>query len=531
MLRRSSILAIQLFDARKFKNKDQGFLGMVNMTGGDAIDFAQAGQGSSYVPSYPRNTEPCVDLITQDLERSGSKMTVSGRLMFSFASSPEGAAPTPSDLPVAALANLTVASPPTRGSSLRASASQGNLRPSASSTLIDPARLPPLPSTAPSAVVQQGSRPTTTRNSPGASGANISRPSTAGAASTVASATNARPSTAGQGAQRGNMFVDANGLNLPTGWERRLDDRGRNYYVNRRTRESTWQSPAPNAPRPAPAPAPTPANQTNEGPYTDISLPLGWEERRTPEGRPYFIDHRTRTTTWHDPRRNTRIAPSIPAIPSNLGPLPSGWEMRLTSNSRVYFVDHNTRTTSWDDPRAPAQLDANAPQYKRDYRRKLIYFRSQPQMRVREGKCELKLRRGRVLEDSFTAVMRMSGEDLKRRLMIKFEGEDGLDYGGVSREWFFLLSHEIFNPSYGLFEYAGFDNYTLQINSASSINPDHLSYFKFIGRCLGLAIFHRRFLDSYFVPSFYKMILAKKTTLADLEGVDMELHKGLVWML
>jgi E3 ubiquitin-protein ligase NEDD4 len=160
-----------------------------------------------------------------------------------------------------------------------------------------------------------------------------------------------------------------------------------------------------------------------------------------------------------------------------------------------------------------------------------MYFRSQPKMRVLDGKCELSLRRGRVLEDSFTAVMKMSGEDLKRRLIIKFEGEDGLDYGGVSREFFFLLSHQMFDPSYGLFEYSAHDNYTLQINSASSVNPDHLSYFKFIGRCLGLAIFHRRFLDAYFVPSFYKMILSKKTTLADLESVDMELYKGLIWML
>ena len=65
-----------------------------------------------------------------------------------------------------------------------------------------------------------------------------------------------------------------------------------------------------------------------------------------------------------------------------------------------------------------------------------MYFRSQPKMRVLDGKCELGLRRGRVLEDSFTAVMKMSGEDLKRRLIIKFEGEDGLDYGGVSRSAF-----------------------------------------------------------------------------------------------
>ncbi|XP_006458828.1 hypothetical protein AGABI2DRAFT_147171, partial [Agaricus bisporus var. bisporus H97] len=69
------------------------------------------------------------------------------------------------------------------------------------------------------------------------------------------------------------------------------------------------------------------------------------------------------------------------------------------------------------------------------------------------------------------------------------------------------------------------------INPASGVNPEHLNYFKFIGRCLGLGIFHRRFLDAYFIVSFYKMILKKKVTLADLESVDTELHRGLTWML
>ncbi len=101
----------------------------------------------------------------------------------------------------------------------------------------------------------------------------------------------------------------------------------------------------------------------------------------------------------------------------------------------------------------------------------------------------------------------------------------------TSREFFFLLSHEMFNPFYCLFEYSAHDNYTLQINPASGVNPEHLNYFKFIGRVLGLGIFHRRFLDAYFIVSFHKMILKKKVTLADLESVDAELHRGLTWML
>jgi E3 ubiquitin-protein ligase NEDD4 len=99
------------------------------------------------------------------------------------------------------------------------------------------------------------------------------------------------------------------------------------------------------------------------------------------------------------------------------------------------------------------------------------------------------------------------------------------------REWFFLLSHSVFDPSYGLFEYSNHGNYTLQINSASGINPDHLSYFKFIGRCLGLAIFHRRYVDAFFIPSLYKMMLRKPLSLSDLERSDEELHRSLKWML
>lgn len=79
-------------------------------------------------------------------------------------------------------------------------------------------------------------------------------------------------------------------------------------------------------------------------------LPAGWEERFTPEGRPYYVSHLSRTTTWVDPRRQQIIrvlGPNgnhltvQPQPVSQLGPLPSGWEMRLTSTARVYFVDHS----------------------------------------------------------------------------------------------------------------------------------------------------------------------------------------------
>jgi hypothetical protein len=74
--------------------------------------------------------------------------------------------------------------------------------------------------------------------------------------------------------------------------------------------------------------------------------------------------------------------------------------------------------------------------------------------------------------------MQCKSSELRRRLYLVFKGEEGLDYGGVAREWFFRLSHEALNPMYCLFEYANKNNYYLQINPASSINPDHLIYFR-----------------------------------------------------
>lgn len=392
----------------------------------------------------------------------------------------------------------------------------------------------------------------------------------------------AGPPPLGAGQPRANSsslspFEDSQGR-LPAGWERREDNLGRTYYVDHNTRTTSWNRPTANGAvntarqeeatqverqrhqnRTLPEERTGSSSPTIQAQQAAQSanaqtmmhtgatipgsgeLPPGWEQRFTPEGRPYFVDHNTRTTTWVDPRRQQYIrmyggqnnaSGTIQQQPvSQLGPLPSGWEMRLTNTARVYFVDHNTKTTTWDDPRLPSSLDQNVPQYKRDFRRKLIYFRSQPAMRILSGQCHIKVRRSHIFEDSFAEISRQSATDLKKRLMIKFDGEDGLDYGGLSREFFFLLSHEMFNPFYCLFEYSAHDNYTLQINPHSGINPEHLNYFKFIGRVVGLSIFHRRFLDAFFIGALYKMMLGKSVVLADMEGVDADFHRSLQWML
>uniref|UniRef100_A0A8C7ZP84 E3 ubiquitin-protein ligase n=1 Tax=Oryzias sinensis TaxID=183150 RepID=A0A8C7ZP84_9TELE len=284
-------------------------------------------------------------------------------------------------------------------------------------------------------------------------------------------------------------------------------------------------------------------------------LPPGWEEKRDSKGRRYYVNHNTRTTSWsrpvvqvHDAAGPASLAPTSASLPVPHGAsanaafesasLPVGWEVRHASNGRLFFIDHNTKTTTWwDDPRLQSSSftgPVSAVPYSRDYKQKYDYFRKKLKKPADiPNRFELKVKRNEVLEDSYRRIVSVKTPDLlKARLWIEFVGEKGLDYGGVSREWFYLISKEMFNPYYGLFEYSATDNYTLQINPNSGLcNEDHLSYFKFIGRVAGMAVFHGKLLDAFFIRPFYKMVLQKPIILQDLESVDSEYFNSLKWIL
>ncbi|XP_025834949.1 E3 ubiquitin-protein ligase Nedd-4 isoform X2 [Agrilus planipennis] len=271
-------------------------------------------------------------------------------------------------------------------------------------------------------------------------------------------------------------------------------------------------------------------------------LPSGWTMQLAPNGRWFFIDHNERTTTWVDPRTgraspmpNQNTAPVTNRRPDDdLGPLPEGWEERVHSDGRIFFIDHNTRTTQWDDPRlSNPKIAGPAIPYSRDYKRKYEFMKMQLKKPTNvPNKFEIKVRRNNILEDSYVAITTVPRVDLlKTKLWIEFEAEVGLDYGGLAREWFYLLSKEMFNPYYGLFEYSAMDNYTLQINPFSGMcNEEHLNYFKFIGRVAGMAVYHGKLLDAFFIRPFYKMMLNKPIDIKDMESVDSEYYKSLLWI-
>ncbi|KAF6730462.1 E3 ubiquitin-protein ligase HECW2 [Oryzias melastigma] len=187
----------------------------------------------------------------------------------------------------------------------------------------------------------------------------------------------------------------------------------------------------------------------------------------------------------------------------------------------------NSPGTQRANARAPAP-------YKRDFEAKLRNFYRKLETKgygQGPGKLKLSIRRDHLLEDAFNQIMCYSRKDLQRsKFYVSFVGEEGLDYSGPSREFFFLVSRELFNPYYGLFEYSANDTYTVQISPMSAFVDNHHEWFRFSGRILGLALIHQYLLDAFFTRPFYKGLLRILCDLTDLEYLDEEFHQSLQWM-
>lgn len=142
------------------------------------------------------------------------------------------------------------------------------------------------------------------------------------------------------------------------------------------------------------------------------------------------------------------------------------------------------------------------------------------------------VRRDQVFLDSFRSLFYKPTEEFKNaKLDIKFKGEDGVDAGGVTREWYQVLSRQMFNPDYALFTPVAADKTTFHPNRTSWVNPEHFSFFKFIGRIIGKAVYDNNFLDCHFSRAVYKNILGIPVSLKDMETLDLDYYKSLLWML
>jgi len=146
-----------------------------------------------------------------------------------------------------------------------------------------------------------------------------------------------------------------------------------------------------------------------------------------------------------------------------------------------------------------------------------------------KGHVKIVVNRATLLEDSVSAIMALSRDDMRKRWRIEFAGEPGIEAGGLTREWFQLVTEQIFDPDRGLWLSSMNNQMSMQINPASHIlcPDDYLKFFRVLGRVMGRALFDRQLIKGHMVRHLYKHLLGWPITFDDLEAQDEEYYTSL----
>ncbi|CAL8102741.1 unnamed protein product [Orchesella dallaii] len=357
---------------------------------------------------------------------------------------------------------------------------------------------------------------------------------------------------------------------LPPGWEQRSTPSGKPYFVDHNSRTTHFTDPRlirglsvhsgvlSTIPRGGIGSPPNLSSSSSSS--STPQTPSGQTSRHSQNNNSTSNNNHSNSNGHHQSSSASPTGPAAPVSSSRSSrsnrresqPLSSRDPNTASSSSSSHQSNNSGGVSSPNSDACPPPVPRNRerervpiavssgntdgvemlPKYKRDLNAKIKALRMELQLlQPRNGHCRIEVTRKEIFEQSYRQVLKLRVKDLRKRLMVKFKGEEGLDYGGIAREWLHLLSHEMLNPSYGLFQYSHENQCCVQINPDSGVNPDHLSYFQFVGRVLGLAVFHGHHIDGSFTLPFYKMLLNKSITLSDIQAVDPELHQSLTWML
>jgi E3 ubiquitin-protein ligase HUWE1 len=200
----------------------------------------------------------------------------------------------------------------------------------------------------------------------------------------------------------------------------------------------------------------------------------------------------------------------------------------------AFMCDKNKKVINWMLKQDPSLLNDSLSFVAKkmpkilEFEIKRQYFRKELAKFLRPGGLRLKIRRNRLMEDSFSQLQSKHVEEMRKKLHIEFSGEEGMDAGGLSREWYLELSKAVFNANYNLFVPSANGN-TFQPSLISE--PETINYFKFVGRFIAKALLDGQLLECYFTRSFYKHILGHPLTIHDMEDLDPSYYKSLKWTL
>ena len=116
---------------------------------------------------------------------------------------------------------------------------------------------------------------------------------------------------------------------------------------------------------------------------------------------------------------------------------------------------------------------------------------------------------------------------LSPALQVVFDNEEGVDAGGVRKEYFQIMMKQLLDPCYGMFQY--FEESRLLWFNADSLESS--KEFELVGLLLGIAIYNSTMLDLPLPQAVYRKLKGFRSTLVDLRELQPSVARGLQQLL
>lgn len=141
----------------------------------------------------------------------------------------------------------------------------------------------------------------------------------------------------------------------------------------------------------------------------------------------------------------------------------------------------------------------------------------------------LEVEREHILDQTLNKIKCTDPTELKKHLKVVFKGEEGIDAGGVTKEFFQVLSEDLFDVNSSLWSNR-FGNVGNEIvNWFNSDCTWDAQGYELVGLLVGLALYNGVMLDVHFPLAVYRKILGLSLGVEDL--FDEELKNGLHQLL
>ncbi|RQM19636.1 hypothetical protein B5M09_011646 [Aphanomyces astaci] len=151
---------------------------------------------------------------------------------------------------------------------------------------------------------------------------------------------------------------------------------------------------------------------------------------------------------------------------------------------------------------------------------------------VYTGHTKIEVRRATLMPMSLKLLGEIKPDNLCTKTKVTLLGESAVDAGGVSREWYTLVTMAIFETKEGLFMVANKDDQSFFINPNSERDhgPNHLADFQAVGRLLGRAIIDGQVLPFHFCVPLFKMLLGYPVSIEDVRYLDLTVYSNLTYI-